>query len=98
MRKSIYFLMLSIGILSFFIGCSSNEEKITMEEYEQLSIGMTLEEVRQIVGGNGEFVTDSKASGMSVDEQVYEFEGESGGSVVISISEGKVAGIYPVNF
>ena len=66
---------------------------ITMEEYDQIKIGMTYDEVREIVGGDGENVSSADFGiGSESIMEIYSWDGaEDGyGSATIIVQDGTV--------
>ena len=57
-------------------GENSNPPTITQHEFDQISVGMTLTEVREIIGGPGTLETEIGSSGSSVSVlRTYRWEG-----------------------
>ncbi|MBY0011193.1 hypothetical protein [Paenibacillus typhae] len=63
-----------------------DDVRITFAQYQQLNIGMTYDEVRAIIGGDGQALSES--AGMIV----YSYLGSSytGGNAVLTFSDGKL--------
>lgn len=63
-----------------------DDVRITFAQYQQLSIGMTYDEVRAIIGGDGQALSESE--GMIV----YSYLGSAytGGNAVLTFSDGKL--------
>jgi len=59
---------------------------ITLEEYEQLTVGMIYDEVVAIVGGEGEVVSESGEPGTEYYYQIFNFYGDSNKSSSASIT------------
>ena len=66
---------------------------ITMEEYDQIEIGMTYDEVREIVGGDGENVSSTDIGiGDEFVMEIYSWDsaGDGFGSATIIVQDGTV--------
>ncbi|WP_246628109.1 hypothetical protein [Paenibacillus oenotherae] len=57
---------------------SSDKIKITKEQYAQINNGMTYKEVAEIVGGEGEVITESGEKGSDMYGIGVMYEGEGG--------------------
>jgi len=57
---------------------SGDDSKITMAEFSRIQNGMSMSEVREIVGGPGELTVDSNVAGMT--GQILTFHGDPFGS------------------
>lgn len=57
---------------------TSKEVKISKEKYEQVNNGMTYEEVIEIVGGEGEVITETGEKGTELYGISVMYEGEGG--------------------
>jgi predicted Zn-dependent peptidase len=51
---------------------------ISMEEFEEIQNGMTVEEVVKIIGGEGEIMSEVGEKGTSLYTVMYKYDGESG--------------------
>lgn len=71
-------LSLMSGCSSVTTGTTSNEEGITLEEFNALKDGMSYEEVVKIVGGPGELQAESGTPGDELHTVSYMYEGEGG--------------------
>jgi outer membrane protein assembly factor BamE (lipoprotein component of BamABCDE complex) len=64
--------------------------KATMDKYNQVQTGMTYDQVKDIMGGDGELQSDTKISGHT--SQLYNWTGESvGSSASITFTDGSVS-------
>lgn len=88
MKKLIAIVLLSIVLMT---GCSGGGNKglATMQHFEEIQIGMTYEEVCEIIGSEGELVAEAGSDDLIL--QSYSWEGsKSGSSISISILNGIV--------
>jgi uncharacterized lipoprotein YehR (DUF1307 family) len=46
-------LVVAILLMAMLVGCGSNGDAITMEQFERVEAGMTYEEVAEILGASG---------------------------------------------
>lgn len=58
----------------------TNPPTISKFEYDQISVGMTLSQVREIVGGDGKLENSIGTAGVTSTVQTYRFLGEKDGS------------------
>lgn len=76
-----WILVLSCGCL---VGCSGGgigPEGISLEEYEQISTGMSVFSVNDIVGGGGEKIGETKDGAAFT--YTYKYQGENSGYAII---------------
>lgn len=59
---------------------NTNPPTISKFEYDQISVGMTLSQVREIVGGDGKLENSIGTAGVTSTVQTYRFLGEKEGS------------------
>ncbi len=93
MKKPITLLAILILILSFSVSCSSNNSKISMEEFNSINEGMTYNEVCEIIGGEGEQLANIDLGlGDELITESYKWEGEGNAdaNAVIMFQGGKV--------
>lgn len=70
-------------------GISSDSTKVTLDQYNQIQTGMTYEEVKNILGGEGQLSSETEIAGMN--SQIYQWNGNSlGANCMITFSDGKV--------
>ncbi len=63
--------------------------QITMDQYNQVQTGMTYDQVKQIMGGDGELTSDTKVAGHT--SQLYTWSGKSAGSnATVTFTDGAV--------
>lgn len=78
--------------------CASCEEKITIENYNQITNGMSIAQVEKILGAGKD---DTSHQGTSIGaagiasvskskDQVYVWQDRSGGKIVVIFQDGKV--------
>lgn len=87
MKKWFLYVMLIVTCLGL-TGCSENQgvgpEGISLDEYNQIDIGMSQFEVNEIVGGGGEKIGEQKEE--HIYSYTYEFPGEKSGSATITFT------------
>lgn len=66
---------------------SANEQQITKEQFEQLHNGMTLEEVLNIIGSEGEVISESGTKGERGHYITYEYSGDDYASVTLMFED-----------
>lgn len=66
------------------LGGGSGAE-ITLEQFNQLENGMTLEQVIEIVGGEGEIVSESGEKGTPLHTVMYSYQGKGGMGANVSL-------------
>lgn len=72
----------------FGVGDKSSVQ-VTMDQYNQVQTGMTYDQVKQIMGGDGELTSDTKVAGHTA--QLYTWYGKSAGSnATITFTDGAV--------
>ena len=68
-----------------FVGCGDSEDtsgKLTMAKYEQIETGMTYDQVREIIGSDGELSVESGEKGTEYYTVVYTWkESNASGSI-----------------
>lgn len=69
-----------------------SDVKITLEQFQQIQNGMTLEEVIELVGGEGEVVSESGEEGTDMHTVMYSYsgEGEMGANVSLMFQGNKL--------
>ena len=87
MKKWLLCMMLVVTCWAI-TGCSENQgagpEGISLDEYNQIDIGMSQFEVNEIVGGSGEKIGEQKEE--HIYSYTYEFPGEKSGSATITFT------------
>ena len=62
-------------------------EGISKEEYEQIRPGMTITDVNEIVGGNGERISEKdEKDTIGIIEYIYKYQGENTGYALITFT------------
>ena len=84
----IFLILIAVGIVvavnmndavqQSISGVSSNSEYITMEEYNQIQTGMSYDEVKNIVGSEGELSSTSTVAGYTI--SIYTWYGNDLGA------------------
>ncbi|MCA1055005.1 hypothetical protein LCM10_08410 [Rossellomorea aquimaris] len=108
MKKRLSGIVVSTTLLITLTACSSNEPSvntsgpdasaITMDEFAQITKGMELEEVFDIIGGEGKLQGESGKEGTVAHKVSYVWDGASANSFVsISFLNNKVNLIKDVN-
>ncbi|CAN1209839.1 hypothetical protein TUMEXPCC7403_06415 [Tumidithrix helvetica PCC 7403] len=64
------------------------EIKITLEKFNQVQKGMTLQEVQEVIGSQGKLIAESKIG--EVTGQVYSWKNPQGSNAIIEFKNGKV--------
>ncbi|ELK39938.1 lipoprotein [Brevibacillus agri] len=59
---------------------NSDKAKITKAAFDQIENGMTYDEVKNIIGGEGELLSEAGNKGEQFHAVVYMYEGEAAGS------------------
>lgn len=68
----------------------SSEATATMDKYNQVQTGMTLDQVTEIMGGEGQLESDTDVAGTS--SQIYIWSGESlGSNMTVTLMNGTVS-------
>jgi hypothetical protein len=65
-----------------------SEVKITLEKFNQIQKGMTLQEVQEIIGSPGKLIAESKLGDVS--GQVYSWKNSQGSNAIIEFKNSKV--------
>ena len=73
-------------------GVSNKSEYITMEEYNQIENGMTYEEVKEIVGSNGEVSSTVSMNGTTVTIYTWYGNGVAGSNANVTFTNNEVTG------
>lgn len=96
MRKvlvGVLMVMLIFGMVGCGGGGSSNEPpKITLEQFNQVQAGMTVDEVFAILGGPGEVAAESGKAGEPMHIVSYQYwgKGVTGSNASFTFMEGKM--------
>lgn len=108
MRKRFLAVAVCIAALSAIAGgCSTGVENtgigetgISLEEFENIHSGMTLDKVRSIVGGEGILVSESKEEDETgfMHTYTYKFDGETGGYAEFEFSKYNSKDILKMSF
>lgn len=69
---------------------SGNPETISLDEYNQLEIGMSYSDVAFIIGGHGEKLSESEIDGYYTSVYGFEGEGEVGANAVLMFQNGSL--------
>ncbi|EOW9530430.1 hypothetical protein ACO11K_004252 [Bacillus cytotoxicus] len=90
MKKSSFFIILLLFVVTLLSACNTGDGKISKKEFKQLKKGMSISEVEKIVGGKGKKEINSADS--SLVEYTYPaLDGvEKDGYVYILFNDGKV--------
>ncbi len=92
-----------IAACSLLIGCE--QARVNQESYDQIKVGMSYEEVKSILGGDGVDETPSGtsisgagvASGSGASEKLYVWK-DKNKSITVNIKDGKVTNINKFGF
>ena len=74
-------LVLTCGCLAGCSGGGIGPEGISLEEYKKIDTGMSISQVRKIVGGGGEKIGETKDG--QVYTYTYKYQGEKSGYAII---------------
>jgi outer membrane protein assembly factor BamE (lipoprotein component of BamABCDE complex) len=66
-------------------GMGGSDVEISLEQFNQIENGMTLEEVIEIVGGEGEIVSETGEEGTDLHTVMYSYSGEGGLGANVSL-------------
>lgn len=70
-------------------GLSSSDIEITLDQYNQINTGMTYDEVKTILGGDGQLTSETEIGGSK--SQIYQWSGKGlGANCMITFSNNKV--------
>lgn len=85
MKKKIFAVILGLQIL-MLSGCGVGATGISKEEFDKLSMGMSISEVEEIIGGKGTMISEQKSTIGShhITTWIYEYQGERCGSAKIT--------------
>ncbi|MEQ2441707.1 hypothetical protein [Solibaculum intestinale] len=82
MKKLFAVFLAAVLACSCLAGCSGiGPEGISLEEYEKIDTGMSISQVKKIVGGNGEQIGETKDG--QVYTYTYKYQGEKSGYAII---------------
>lgn len=84
------FLNMDSSIQKSISGVSDSSEYITMEEYNQIETGMSYDEVRAIIGSDGELSGTSSVGGYTVSIYTWYGNGMAGSNANVTFSNGEV--------
>ena len=73
-------------------GVSNESEYITMQEYNQIQSGMTYEEVKEIIGSNGELTSRVDTNGIVVEMYTWYGNGTAGSNANVTFQNDSVVG------
>lgn len=81
-----------INKAQFGLDGAGSDVKITLEQFNQIENGMTIEEVVAIVGGEGEILSESGEKGTDLHKVMYSYsgEGELGANVSLMFQSNKL--------
>lgn len=75
--KIISLLAAFVLVLSLSVSCSSDSSKISLEEFNSINTGMTYDEVCDIIGSEGELLSEAGSElGEQYLTQTYTWKGE----------------------
>lgn len=82
--KKVLSILLTMGMIFMFVSCNTSgigETGISLDEYNRLKTGMSLSDVKSIIGGDGEIISDEDKSTDDYYEHIYiyKFLGEASG-------------------
>jgi len=97
MRKLLFVLVVSVMFIAFG-GCSDSpsptgsEAKISKAEFDKIKVGMSYEDVKEIIGGECTLESESGDKGTSLYTVMYgcDGEGELGANVQLMFQGGKL--------
>ena len=91
MKTTTITIALSFFALLLCDGCGSSKNKVTKENYEQIKVGMTKEQVIQLLGQPDQIVEQSAVAGIKADLYTWNDIGATGGkSISVFFHNGKV--------
>lgn len=73
-------------------GVSNESEYITMDEYNQIETGMSYNEVKEIIGSEGELTSTSSVSGYTVAIYTWYGNGVAGSNANVTFTNDEVTG------
>ena len=79
------------SICLLFAGCSSDENVMTLEKFNKIEVGMTYEEVVEIVGCEGELTSEASVGDHHSAIYTWKGKGSVGANAVITFSNGEVS-------
>jgi len=87
--KKLLISALAVGMVFALAGCVDGK-KITVDEYEEIEAGMSYDEVCDIIGGEGELLSESSIAGY--DGAIYSWEGKGsvGANANVTFQNGEV--------
>lgn len=96
MKKTISMILVAFSV--FFCmaltACSpeDNSELITLEEYNKIETGMSYDEVKNIIGSDGEVSSETGKEGDDIHIVIYSWKGKgsTGANALITFSNGEV--------
>lgn len=68
----------------------SKQEVITLDEFNKIEKGMTIEEVQKVVGDKGEPASESESGGYKV--EIHDFVNANGTNANVTFENGKMTG------
>ena len=71
---------------------TENSKYITLEEYNKIESGMTYDEVKEIIGSDGELLSTSSMNDYTISIYVWYGEGMIGANANVTFTNGKVTG------
>ena len=90
MKKTLCGILIGLLAISCLTACNGDgigAEGISKEEYEQIRPGMTITDVNEIVGGNGERISEKdEKDTIAVFEYIYKYQGENTGYALITFT------------
>lgn len=101
MRRA-FSALFAAALLAALVAC---ESKVTQESYDQIKVGMTYEEVKAIMGGDGIDETPSGtsisgagvASGSGSAEKLYVWK-DKHKTITVNVKDGKVTNMTKLGF
>lgn len=90
MKKTLCGILIGLLAISCLTACNGDgivAEGISKEEYEQIRPGMTITDVNEIVGGNGERISEKdEKDTIGIIEYIYKYQGENTGYALITFT------------
>lgn len=104
--KRLFVISLTLVLMAAVLSSCSSESKgigktgISKDEFDRISTGMTYEEVCEIVGGEGDQISESEHDTDSYIEfvDVYRFEGEMSGYAEFEFTKNASKDIFEMDF
>lgn len=93
-------IVLSMAIVCCACGTQRDPSGISLEEFEKINTGMGLNEVTDIIGGDGTIISESENDTDEYIEYItiYKFNGETNGSAEFTFSQKSYKDILKIDF